>query len=163
VIARRRPLAQLHPRWRRHLRRDDRGSAPVELAVLAVVSFLFIVFIVFAGRLNVGSAHTEAAARSAARAISEARDPQAAVGAAEADARTTVNEGSAMCTSMSFQPAIAPDRVEVTIACEVDLSEATLLQVPGSMTVSATADEVIDRYREAAEPGGTAVAAEAAP
>ncbi|HEY8527841.1 MAG TPA: TadE family protein [Acidimicrobiales bacterium] len=128
--------------------RDDRGSAPVELAVLAIVSFLFIVFIVFAGRLNVGSAHTEAAARSAARTISAARDPQSAVGDAEADARNTVNEGSAMCRSMGFHPEISADRVEVTISCEVDLSEATLLEVPGSMTVSATAAEVIDRYRE---------------
>jgi Flp pilus assembly protein TadG len=143
--------------WRVRLRdlardrdRDDRGSAPVELAVLAIVSFLFIVFIVFAGRLNVGSAHTEAAARSAARTISEARDPRAAVAGAEADARTTVREGSPMCTSMSFQPQITDDVVHVTIACQVDLSEATLLRVPGSMTVSASADEVIDRYREAA-------------
>jgi hypothetical protein len=130
--------------------RDDRGSAPVELAVLAIVSFAFIVFIVFAGRLNVGSAHTEAAARSAARTISAARDPRAATGVAEADARTTVREGSAMCTSMGFEPDISADRVEVTITCQVDLSEATLLSVPGTMTVSATADEVIDRYREAA-------------
>lgn len=131
--------------------RDDRGSAPVELAVLAIVSFLFIVFIVFAGRLNVGSAHTEAAARSAARTISAARDPQSAVGDAEADARNTVREGSAMCTSMGFQPDISADRVEVTISCEVDLSEATLLEVPGTMTVSASAAEVIDRYRESEE------------
>lgn len=129
--------------------RDDRGSAPVELAVLAIVSFAFIVFIVFAGRLNVGSAHTEAAARSAARTISAARDPRAAMATAEADARTTVREGSAMCTSMGFNPEISADRVEVTISCQVDLSEATLLAVPGTMTVTATADEVIDRYREA--------------
>jgi Flp pilus assembly protein TadG len=133
---------------RRDLARDDRGSAPVELAVLAVVSFLFIVFIVFAGRLNVGSSHTEAAARSAARAISSAREPRSAIAGAEADARTTVREGSPMCTSMSFQPQITDDQVEVTVACQVDLSEATLLQVPGTMTVTATADEVIDRYRE---------------
>jgi Flp pilus assembly protein TadG len=130
------------------LARDDRGSAPVELAVLAIVSFLFVVFIVFAGRLNVGSAHAESAARSAARTISEARDPRAAIAGAEADARTTVREGSAMCTSMSFQPSVTDTEVEVTVACQVDLSEATLLQVPGTMTVSATADEVIDRYRE---------------
>lgn len=131
--------------------RDDRGSAPIELAVLAVVSFLFVLFIVFAGRLNVGSAHTEAAARSAARTISAARDPRTAVATAEADARATVREGSAMCTSMGFSPQISADRVEVTITCAVDLSEATLLSVPGSMTVSATADEVIDRYRESGE------------
>lgn len=140
---------RIRARWAR-LDRDDRGSASAELAVLAVVSFLFVAFIVFAGRLNVGSAHAEAAARSAARAISVARDPQAAVAAAEDDARITVREGSAMCRSMSFSPGISTDEVTVTVSCQVDLAEATLLQVPGSMTVSATATEVLDRYREAA-------------
>jgi hypothetical protein len=141
----------LPDRWGR-LDRGEQGSASAELAVLAVVSFLFVAFIVFAGRLNVGSAHTEAAARSAARAISVARDPHAAVAAAEADARNTVREGSAMCTDMSFDPDFREggpvDEIEVTITCQVDLSEATLLRVPGSMTVSASAREVIDRYRE---------------
>lgn len=135
------------PRPRR-LAGDDRGSAPVELVILTVVSFLFVAMIVFAGRLNVGSAHVEAAARSSARAISVARDPANAVAAARDDASTTVREGSPMCTSMRFDRSFADGSVTVTVACQVDLSEATLLQVPGSMTVSATAEEVIDRYRE---------------
>ena len=128
--------------------RDDRGSAAVELVVLAVVSFLFVAMIVFAGRLNVGSAHAEAAARSAARTISVARDPYAAVAAAEADARATVEEGSAMCRNMLFNAAIGAEEVSVTIDCVVDLSEATLLEVPGTMNVSAEASEVLDLYRE---------------
>ncbi|HEX8804028.1 MAG TPA: hypothetical protein VF743_07535 [Acidimicrobiales bacterium] len=129
-------------------RADDRGSAPVELVILAVVSFLFIAMIVFTGRLNMGSAATEAAARSAARSISVSRDPAAAVAQAEEAAASTVNLGSPMCTSMTFSPEITAAAVTVTVACEVDLSEATLLRVPGSMTVTSTAQEVIDRYRE---------------
>jgi len=133
-------------------RRDDRGSAAVELVVLAVVSFLFVALIVFAGRLNVGSAHAEAAARSAARTISVARDPYAAVALAEEDARTTVEEGSAMCRDMLFNAAIGTNEVSVTIDCVVDLSEATLLEVPGSMNVTAEASEVLDLYRETEAP-----------
>jgi Flp pilus assembly protein TadG len=138
-------------------RRDDRGSAQVELVILAVVSFLFVAMIVFAGRLNVGSAHAEAAARSAARTISVARNPELAVPDARADAERTVEVGSAMCQSMGFEYGISADEVTVTIDCEVDLSEATLLEVPGSMSVTATASEVIDQYREA-DDGGAAVA-----
>jgi Flp pilus assembly protein TadG len=140
---------------------DDRGSAQVELVILAFVSFVFIAMIVFAGRLNVGSASAEAAARSAARSISVARDPAAAVDDARTDAEGTVKVGSAMCTSMGFEPEISPAEVVVTITCQVDLSEATLLQVPGSMEVTATAREVIDQYREtgpagAGDPGAAA-------
>ena len=142
----------VRPRCRRRM--DERGSAQVELVVLAVVSFLFVAMIVFAGRLNVGSAHAEAAARSAARTISVARNPESAVGDARSAAEQTVEVGSAMCRSMGFDYGITPDEVTVTIDCEVDLSEATLLEVPGSMNVSATASEVIDQYREADDGTG---------
>jgi hypothetical protein len=36
----------------------------------------------------------------------------------------------------------------VTVACDVDLSEAALLPVPGTFTVSAASTEVLDRFRE---------------
>ena len=129
--------------------RDDRGSAPVELVVLAGVSFLFVAMIVFVGRLNVGSAHAEAAARSAAREISVARDPEAAIGPARSTSQT-VEEGSAMCRDMSFDARVTDEDVEVTIDCRVDVSEATLLRVPGTMSVSASAREAIDQFREVA-------------
>ncbi|HLM64762.1 MAG TPA: hypothetical protein VK306_10730 [Acidimicrobiales bacterium] len=135
---------------------EERGSAQVELVILAIVSFLFVAMIIFAGRLNVGSASAEAAARSAARTISVARDPQSAVADARADAESTVRVGSSMCASMRFEPEISAAEVRVTITCQVDLSEATLLRVPGSMQVTATAREVIDQYRETG-PGAAGV------
>jgi Flp pilus assembly protein TadG len=140
----------VNPSTGRRRVRDERGSAPVELVILAAVSFLFVAAIVFVGRLNVGSAHAEAAARSAAREISVARDPRAAIGPAESTARQTVEEGTAMCRDMAFDARVTADEVEVTIDCQVDVSEATLLRVPGTMRVSGTAREVIDQYREAA-------------
>jgi hypothetical protein len=128
--------------------RDDRGSAPVELVILAGVSFLFVAMIVFVGRLNVGSAHAEAAARSAAREISVARDPRAAVDQARSTASQTVEEGTAMCRDMLFDATFDGESVSVTVDCRVDVSEATLLRVPGTMTVSGQAREVIDQFRE---------------
>ena len=50
---------------------------------------------------------------------------------------------------------IAVDRrraITVTVACIVDLDAAAMLPCPGSMTVSATATEVIDTHRESSGP-----------
>ena len=128
--------------------RDDRGSAASELIVLAVVAFAFVAVIVFAGRMNVGSAHTEAAARAAARTMSLDRDPASARGRAEEQARRIVDEGSAMCRDMAFSATVLTDRVTVEVECTVDLDQAALAEVPGTMQLRADATESIDPYRE---------------
>jgi hypothetical protein len=137
--------------------RGDRGTAIAELVALIGVFMAFIAAVVFAGRMTVGSAHVEAAARTAARSISLARDPAAEAGAAETQAAAMAQAGSPMCVTMDFaEPVIDdtadPATVTVEISCEVDLSELTLLALPGTMTVSASAVEVIDRYREDETP-----------
>jgi Flp pilus assembly protein TadG len=134
---------------------DDGGTATAELVVLTVVFFAFIAAIVFAGRMTVGSAQVEAAARSAARTISIARDPEGSFADAEDQAQDIAGYGSAICTEMAFTPHVLrpsdPDEtgtVEVDIACTVDLSEISLIAVPGAITIDASAVEVLDRYRE---------------
>ena len=126
---------------------NDTGSAISELVILIVVFFGFILAVVFAGRLTTGSARVEAAARSAARTISIARDPEAAAQAAD-----MVAEGSALCTSMVFDPTIdrtdTPGIVIVDITCTADLSELALIEVPGNHTYHASAEEVLDVHRE---------------
>jgi hypothetical protein len=49
---------------------------------------------------------------------------------------------------MSFDAELTETWATVTITCTVDLSDAAMLPVPGSLTVSATAEEVFDVYRE---------------
>jgi Flp pilus assembly protein TadG len=131
---------------------NDTGSAISELVILIVVFFGFILAVVFAGRLTTGSARVEAAARSAARTISIARDPEAAQDDAAAQAAEMVAEGSALCTSMVFHPTIdrtaTPGVVTVNITCTADLSELALIEVPGNHTYHASADEVLDVHRE---------------
>jgi Flp pilus assembly protein TadG len=141
-------LQRLRDRWWSAARADDRGSAAAELVVLTVVSFVFVSVVIFAGKMNVSSAHVEAAARSAARTISLARNPDSAVDEAQDQASNIVNEGSEFCTAMGFDYAIGDEQVTVDITCTVDLSEATLAELPGSLTVTADATESIDRYRE---------------
>lgn len=128
--------------------RDDRGSISVELAVLAPLVGILLLAVVVAGRVQVARADVEGAARSAARELAIARDPGAVMGSVESSVQAMLNVGSPSCASMSFAPTVTPEAVTVTVSCVVDLGDAGVLPVPGSMTVSATASEVIDQYRE---------------
>jgi hypothetical protein len=138
------------PRDRLDARRcDDRGAAAAELIVLTTLAFAFIAVIVLAGRVNVGYAHTEAAARAAARSMSLSRDPASAEAAAREQARRIVQEGSPVCTQMQFDAQVGAEEVTVTVVCTVDLSQVSnLALVPGTREVSADATESIDPYRE---------------
>ena len=136
---------RLRQRWRA----DERGSVAVELVILAPLFGLLFVAVVAVGRMQTGRADAEAAARMAAPALSIARDPSSHLVAAEQLAAATLSVGSPSCRAMSFVASVGVDRVEVTVSCTADLSEAALLPVPGAITVSATASEVRDVYREA--------------
>jgi hypothetical protein len=116
---------------------------------MTTVFFTFVAVVVFVGRLTVESAHVEAAARSAARTISLARNPHAAVAGAKLDASEMVGEGGPLCDApMGFVATITPEQVTVEVTCTVDLSQAVLAAVPGTMPVSSSATEVIDQFRE---------------
>lgn len=130
-------------RWR-----NDRGSASVELAILAPLVGLLLGAVVLVGRVQLARADVEGAARSAARDLSIARDPYVAVDGVRAGLMATLDVGSPTCRRLSFTPEIGSARVSVTLTCTVDLQEAAVLPVPGSMSVSASASEVIDTYRE---------------
>lgn len=133
------------------MRRDERGSAVLEMVVLLPIYMAFVMAVVVVGKLNNSSANVEAAARSAARTISIARDPQGAEGDAEALAAAIAEEGTAFCDPMDFkEPEYGPGLSEVTveIECTVDLSQATFLNVPQTLQMTATATEIIDTHRE---------------
>lgn len=130
-------------RWR-----SDRGSASVELAILAPLVGLLLGAVVLVGRVQISRADLEGAARSAARDLSIARDPYVAVDGVRSSLMTTLDVGSPTCRSLTFTPDIGTTRVSVTLTCTVDLREAAVLPVPGSMSVSASASEIIDTYRE---------------
>jgi Flp pilus assembly protein TadG len=133
---------------RDRLRGDDRGNGVVQLPIMAGTYVLFIMLLVFVGRVNSGYSSAEAGARYAARTIAIARDPTTAVDAARADAATTVRAGSARCRSMDFAHTIDAAQVTVTITCQVDLAEVNILGVPGHWAATATASEPVDQFRE---------------
>lgn len=130
-------------------RRGDLGSISVELVVLAPLVGILLGCVVLVGRVQISRADLEGAARSAARDLSMSRDPHDALTHVEEGLEATLRVGSPSCRSMTFAPVIADTEMSVTIACTVDLQEAAVLPVPGTMTLSATATEIVDTYREA--------------
>lgn len=133
-------------------RTDDRGSVTVELVLAAPVFALLLALVVTVGRTQSARADVEAAAHASARTITLARDPAAARTHARADAAARLPVGSATCRTMGFDTHLTPARAEVTVSCTVDLASAGMLPVPGTYTVTATADEVFDVHREATGP-----------
>lgn len=129
-------------------RSDERGSASVELAILAPLVGLLLGSVVLVGRVQLARADVEGAARSAARDLSISRDPYVAVDGVRSALMETLDVGSPTCRTLSFSPEIGSTQVSVTITCSVDLQEAAILPVPGSMSVSGFASEVIDVHRE---------------
>jgi Flp pilus assembly protein TadG len=127
---------------------SERGSITVELAILAPLFGTLMVAVVVVGRASTARADVEGAARSAARTISLARDPAAAVEEARAAAAATLDPGSPACRAMSLSPTITDATVSVTVSCVVDLREGAVLPLPGALTVSGHASEVIDQHRE---------------
>jgi Flp pilus assembly protein TadG len=131
--------------------RRERGSASVELAVVAPALVILMLLVVFAGRAADTDAQVTRAAGAAARAASLRQHPTDAA----ADARTTAVENLASagvaCDPLDVDVDLADFRaggtVAVTVACHVPMSDMALLGVPGTRTSVSTALEYIDQYR----------------
>jgi Flp pilus assembly protein TadG len=135
---------------RTRARADDRGSIAIELAILAPIVGILLLAVVAVGRVQNSRADVEGAARSAARDLSIARDPGEAIGRARTAASVTLDVGSPGCRTFSFVAVIEADKVTVTVSCVANLEDAAILPLPGSMTLEASATEVLDKYREKA-------------
>lgn len=133
---------------RRHRGRGDQGSITVELVILAPLVGILLAGVVLVGRVQSARADLEGVARAAARDLSLARDPDAATEQVEADAAAALRVGSPTCRTMAFEAAITASDVSVTVACVVDLQAASVLPVPATITLDASAREIIDVYRE---------------
>jgi Flp pilus assembly protein TadG len=138
------------PRPRRPGSRD-RGSAAAELVLVTPLLIVLLLLAVAAGRLVTGRLDVDSAAQQAARAASQAGTPgqasaQAAQAAQAALAGQPVTCDPALVTTDTSQ--FAPGgEVTVQVTCTVRLSDLSLLHVPGSETVTATATAPVDTYR----------------
>jgi Flp pilus assembly protein TadG len=126
----------------------DRGTVAVETAILVPALVAVMALIVVVGRLGNSKLDLDAAAQAAARTISMARSPANAIADAEDEARATLRVGSATCRDLTFDVIETATDVTVEVTCTVDISVASFVPVPGSLTQTASATEVLDLYKE---------------
>jgi Flp pilus assembly protein TadG len=135
---------------------SDRGSATVELVILAPTLLLFLLLAIYAGRVAMARQSVHAAAADAARTASIARTQAAAAGNARAAADATLAAEGLRCldtqvdldTAAFAAPIGTPGTVAATVTCTVDLTDLTVPGVPGSRRLTATVTSPLDTYRE---------------
>jgi Flp pilus assembly protein TadG len=135
--------------------RGDRGSATMELAVLAPALLALLGLVIVAGRVSAAGSAVEQGAASAARAASIARDARAAQVAADRTAREALRDQGITCRAVTssvdvrgFAVAVgSPASVTVTVRCAVPLGDLAVPGMPGQRTVTATMTSPIDRFR----------------
>ena len=127
---------------------DERGSVAVEVAVLAPALVALMLLVVFAGRVSHADGEVRRASAEAARAASLRQSPEAAVEAAQATAASNLADVcDELTTTVDTSQLVAGGRVSVTVRCVADMSDVTLLGVPGTRTFESRSVEVVDRYR----------------
>lgn len=128
--------------------RPDRGSAPVELVMVAPALMLITGLVIGFGRIEQANLSATGTAAAAARAASLARTPAAAESAARAMAETDRRS----CPSPSVTVDTAAFRtggvVTVTVVCRPSLADLTAIGLPGHIRLASTMASGIDQWRE---------------
>ncbi|MHB8246066.1 MAG: TadE/TadG family type IV pilus assembly protein [Acidimicrobiales bacterium] len=131
-------------------RRNDTGSAALELALLTPVLLVVLLFVVALGRIASARETLDGAVGAAARVATLASSPRAAVSAARAQAASSLASGGVSCAASKVTVDVADFTpggvVSVRVSCRVTLSSA-VPGLPGSTTLTATGASVLDRYR----------------
>ena len=133
----------------------QRGSATLELAILAPALLLLLGLVVLAGRVQVTAGAVEHAATVAARDASLARTPAAAqtTGTLAADRELAAQNlrctptDVAVDTSGFTAPLGQPATVTATITCTVTFADLALPGLPGAHTITAHATSPLDSWR----------------
>lgn len=137
------------------IRRDERGAAAVELALLAPVLVLIIAVMVAGSRIWLTRGDVQQVAQQASREATLQESEGQAVTAARSLAHRGLAEATAPCVdpvvsvdAAAFRtPPGTPGRVTVTIVCQVRLGDLGLPGLSGSVTASGEGVSVLERYR----------------
>jgi Flp pilus assembly protein TadG len=135
----------------------DRGSAAVEMVIVAPALIVLMLLVVGMGRLSHGDQQIQVAAAQAARAASLQRgDPAQVSSAANAAANDTLTGDHISCDHTATPVTIDPASVEqpggsitVTLTCTTQLSDLLLAGFPGSHTWTATVTAPVDTFDQA--------------
>lgn len=131
--------------------RDQRGTAAIELVLIAPVLMVIMLFVVGLGRMAHARQQLESVAADSARAASLERNTHLSAGAAKAAAQRSLGEAGVSCTGLtvnvdlgSYKPG---GQVRVTVSCTTRLSDVGLAGFPGSKTFTASSTVPIETYR----------------
>jgi Flp pilus assembly protein TadG len=133
----------------------DRGSATLELAVLAPALLALLGLVLVAGRITTAGSAVEQAAAAAARAASIARDARAAQAQAQATASSALAEQAITCAPASTSVSTAgfrvpigqPASVTVEVRCAVLLADLAVPGMPGTRVLTARMTSPLDTFR----------------
>ena len=144
-------------RQRCHLTIDDRGSAAVEMVIIAPALIALMLLVVGMGRLSHGDQQIQVAAAQAARAASLTRgDAQSMSDAANAAANDVLANDHVSCQHSSAPVVIDAASntqpgggITVTVTCTTELSDLFLAGFPGAHTWTATVTAPLDTFDQA--------------
>jgi Flp pilus assembly protein TadG len=132
-------------------RRTERGSASVELVLLAPVLVGLLCLVAAFGRVQNAHADMDAAVRDAARAASLERTASAAQRTGKRAALAGLNADGYRCdplvVDIDTSGFAADAEVNVTATCTLRLAEVTGMGIPTSTTITSRFSEPIDRFR----------------
>lgn len=133
------------------IRKNERGSATLELTLLTPLLLSLLLLVVAGGRIVNVRGDLDAAARDGARAASLARTSEQARIDATAAVDASLVERDLSCSDPAYDIDTTNFRaggtVAVKIDCSVSLSDLTMLPLPSGKQLSASFTEVVDTYR----------------
>jgi len=137
------------------MKRDERGSAAIETAVIGPAVILLIGLVILGGRVALAHQSVQSIAADTARAASLERTTSRARTAANTATEAGLRQ-QLPCSTHDLHldltgftvPAGTPATVSATITCRVALSDLTVPGLPGDITIRATMTSPLDTYRE---------------
>ena len=135
----------------RRRRRDERGTAAVELVLLAPALVVILLFVVGLARMAHASQQVESVAADAARAASLERNTGSAGSVAQQAARSSLDKAGLSCAPMSVNAHVGSYQpggsVRVTVSCTAQLRDVAMAGFPGTRQFTATSVVPIETYR----------------
>lgn len=132
-------------------RRDSRGTAAIELVLIAPVLMLILLFVVGLGRMAHARQQVESVAADAARAASLERNTDASAAAARTAAQASLGRAGVTCSDLtvgvdlsSYEPG---GQVQVSVSCTAALADVAMSGLPGARTFTASSTVPIETYR----------------
>jgi Flp pilus assembly protein TadG len=139
----------------RDCRRDQRGSAAVEITLLVPALLLTLGLVVVGGRVWFARTTVNEAAYTAARAASLARAAGEAAATGRSAGAQSLDTGGLRCASTAVEvntaafgvPVGTPATVTAAVSCRVEFTDLLLPGLPGSIQLQGSGAAALDTYR----------------